>query len=74
MCRRAISVVHGTIWPGGREPARVSASTWANRLGQPGNVPGGGTGGSAGRPAPLWFAGALLASSFSGVPGETSVS
>jgi hypothetical protein len=26
-------VVHGTIWLGGRDPARVSASTWANRPG-----------------------------------------
>ena len=31
---RARSVVQGTSWPGGRDPASVSASTWANRLGQ----------------------------------------
>ncbi len=31
---RACSVVHGAIWLGGRDPARVSASTWANWLGQ----------------------------------------
>ena len=33
--RRVCSVVHGTIWLVGLDPARVSASTWANRLGHP---------------------------------------
>ena len=36
MCSRACWVVQGSIWRGGRDPARVSASTWANRLGQAG--------------------------------------
>ena len=35
MCRRACSLVQGTICLGGREPASVSASTWANLPGQP---------------------------------------
>ncbi len=34
MCRRACSLVHGTICLGGRDPASVSASTWANLPGQ----------------------------------------
>ena len=46
--------------PGGREPARVSASTWANRLGQPGNAPGAGMGGSAERAGLLCSTGVPL--------------
>ena len=34
MCARARSVVQGVIWLAGREPASVSARTWANWLGQ----------------------------------------
>ena len=33
MCARARSVVQGVIWLAGREPASVSARTWANWLG-----------------------------------------
>ena len=36
MCDRARSVVHGVTCAGGREPASVSASTCANRLGHSG--------------------------------------
>ena len=35
MRRRAWSVVHGVICPCGRDPASVSARTWANWLGHP---------------------------------------
>ena len=41
MCRRACSLVHGTICRGGRDPASVSASTWANLPGQPPPGPSG---------------------------------
>jgi hypothetical protein len=37
----ACSVVHGAIWAGGRDPASVSASTWANLLGQAPQLDGG---------------------------------
>src|SRR5215471_11240494 len=40
MRSRARSVVHGTSWRGDRDPASVSASTWANRPGQPGDGAG----------------------------------
>jgi hypothetical protein len=33
MRRRACSLVQGLIWPWGRDPASVSARTWANWLG-----------------------------------------
>jgi hypothetical protein len=33
MRRRASSLVQGLIWPWGRDPASVSARTWANWLG-----------------------------------------